>query len=414
MASKCPEPGQTEPRVESAPPPRSARLVLVKPDGTVLGVLPPFPVSTPWWQDAEPVVRAARVNHGIEVTLLRLLDTEMSQPQGGGVTYLAETDGYIGPIEPWHGGLPEHLLRLPCAKPGGPKADRDWAFYTLRGQGIEPSGAPVQMRTWNLSSIWKIPTAGQTVWLKSVPPFFAHEGRLLMALAGEPVPQVLAHDETRFLLAEIAGEDMHEPSPGQRLAMVTLLTSIQAAWKDRVDSLLALGLPDWRAAALAAAIENVVVRTAAELPFEDRRLLEAFARGLAQRFADCAACGIGDSLVHGDFHPGNFRGDDDKLTLLDWADSGVGHPLLDQPAFFEHAPRDNHPDVTAHWNRQILAAWPGSDPARAAQLLAPIAAARQAVIYRKFLDNIEPSEQVYHRTDPATWLSRAAQILRDE
>ena len=55
---------------------------------------------------------------------------------------------------------------------------------------------------------------------------------------------------------------------------------------------------------------------------------------------------------------------------------------------------------------------PGSNPARASVLLAPIAAARQAVIYRKFLDNIEPTEQVYHRTDPAKWLSRTAALVR--
>lgn len=396
------------------PPLRIARLVLVTPDGAILGALPPFPVSTPWWQDVQPVIRAARERYGIEINVLRLLETELPQPQGGGVTYLAETEEYGGPLEPWPGTITEHPLRLPHAKPGGPKADVNWAISALRKMGIEPSGAPVQIRTWNLSSIWRIPTAAQTVWMKCVPPFFAHEGPVLKALAGLRVPQLMGQDGARILLADIAGEDMHEPSPAQRLAMVTLLAGMQAAWKNRIGDLLALGLPDWRAPALTAAIESVMERTAVELPLEDRSVLDAFAESLPQRFADCAACGVGDSLVHGDFHPGNFRGDGGNLTLLDWADSGVGHPLLDQPAFFEHAPKENHPDVTALWSREILAAWPGSDPARAAHLLAPIAAARQAVIYRKFLDNIEPSEQVYHRADPATWLSRAAQILRRE
>jgi len=45
-------------------------------------------------------------------------------------------------------------------------------------------------------------------------------------------------------------------------------------------------------------------------------------------------------------------------------------------------------------------------------LLAPVAAARQAVIYRKFLDNIEPSEWPYHAADPAAWLHRAAGAVR--
>jgi hypothetical protein len=58
-----------------------------------------------------------------------------------------------------------------------------------------------------------------------------------------------------------------------------------------------------------------------------------------------------------------------------------------------------------------VAAWeraaPGSDPARAARLIPPLAALRQALIYRTFLDGIEASEQVYHRADVPAWLRRA-------
>jgi hypothetical protein len=57
---------------------------------------------------------------------------------------------------------------------------------------------------------------------------------------------------------------------------------------------------------------------------------------------------------------------------------------------------------------------PGSDPDRAAALLAPVAAARQAVVYQVFLDGIEPSEQPYHRADSPEWLGRAAVLVRAE
>ena len=66
------------------------------------------------------------------------------------------------------------------------------------------------------------------------------------------------------------------------------------------------------------------------------------------------------------------------------------------------------PAVQRHWAQAWREAVPGSDPQRAADLLAPVAAARQAVIYRAFLDRIEPSEHPYHRDDPARWLARAA------
>ena len=53
------------------------------------------------------------------------------------------------------------------------------------------------------------------------------------------------------------------------------------------------------------------------------------------------------------------------------------------------------------------------DEVMAAFLLAPVAAARQAVIYRKFLDNIEPAEHPYHRDDPAGWLRNTVALLAE-
>ena len=50
---------------------------------------------------------------------------------------------------------------------------------------------------------------------------------------------------------------------------------------------------------------------------------------------------------------------------------------------------------------------------RAASLIAPLAAARQALIYQGFLDAIEPSERPYHAADPAFWLARALDLAAD-
>jgi hypothetical protein len=384
----------------------------VTPDGAVVGSLPAVPVATSWWPEVEPVVAAVRERYGIDVTILRLLDAEFDRPHGGRVTYLAEVAGPVT-AEPWAGVLDDHPLRHPFARPVGPTADLAWAASVLAERGLRPAGSPIQIRSWNLSSLWRIPLAGQAAWLKVVPPFFAHEGALLARLAGEGVPTLLGHDGGRMLLAEVAGDDLYDAEPPQLLAMVTLLVGLQRSWSGRVDELLALGLPDWRAPALGAAIADVIERTADELAADDRATLREFLRGLPTRSAEVAACGLPDALVHGDFHPGNFRGDDRALTLLDWGDSGIGHPLLDQPAFLSRIPSDSVAPVREHWLQQWRAAVPGSDPARAAVLLAPIAAARQAAIYRGFLDRIEPAEHPYHRHDPVEWLQRTAALVRE-
>ena len=393
------------------PPGRTAQLVLVRPNGAVVGTLPAVPVATPWWQDVEPVVSAVRDCYGIDVTILRLLEAELDRPHGGRVTYLAEVARPVA-AEPWAGTLEEDPRRHAFARPGGTAADLAWAYAIMEKRGVRPAAAAVQVRTWNLSSLWRIPISGQTLWLKVVPPFFAHEGPLLTRLAGERVPALLGHQGGRMLLAEIAGDDLYDAGLPQLLEMVTLLVGLQRSWSGRADELLALGLPDWRPPALGPAIARVIERTALDLPTDDRAMLGEFVRGLPARFAAIAACGLPDTLVHGDFHPGNFRGEGCDLTLLDWGDSGVGHPLLDQPAFLGRISSDSVAPVREHWLRLWRAAVPGSDPLRAADLLAPIAAARQAVIYRGFLDRIEPSEHPYHRHDPAEWLQRTAATLR--
>jgi Ser/Thr protein kinase RdoA (MazF antagonist) len=389
------------------PAPRTAELVLVSPSGALIGRLPPLPVATPWWQEVEPVVHAVRARHGIEVAVLRLLEAERDRPPGGRVTYLAETADAIHAMA-WQGRLEAQPLRQAYARPGGPAADLAWAETVLAGLALRRTAPAIQVRTWNLSSLWRLPVEGQTLWLKVVPPFFAHEGSLLARLAGERVPRLLGHEGGRLLLAEIPGADLYEAQPPQLLEMVTLLVALQRSWMGRAAELLALGAPDWRGPALLPAIADVIARTADELSPAERVVLERFLQGLPNRFSDLSACGLGDSLVHGDFHPGNFRGQGRVLTLLDWGDSGLGHPLLDQAAFLDRVPADAREAVRAHWLDLWREAIPGSDPARAAALLAPIAAARQAVVYRGFLDRIEPAEHPYHRHDPADWLRRAA------
>ena len=383
------------------------------PEGDLIGSLPPVPVATPWWQDIAPVVEAVRAHHGVEVTVLRLLQSSEPAPPGGEVTYLGETAA-LPATEPWDGVLSEHPLRLDYARPGGPARDLAWARDVLARAGLAIDAAPVQVRTWNLSSLWRLGAGGRTFWLKVTPPFMAHEGAVLEALAGAPVPSLIAHDGARILMPEIPGEDCYEARGPILARMIDLFVELQASWIGRSDALLALGVNDWRAKSLAKAIQATFERNADDLGEEDRDDLSRFVDDLDDRFAAVAACGVPDSLVHGDFSPGNLRSDGEALTLIDWGDSGVGHPLLDQSAFLGRVPAEYVATLTDRWHEAWRRLAPGSDPARASGLLAPVGLLRQAVVYQGFLEGIEPSEHPYHRADPADRLHRAADLIRRE
>jgi hypothetical protein len=61
--------------------------------------------------------------------------------------------------------------------------------------------------------------------------------------------------------------------------------------------------------------------------------------------------------------------------------------------------------------RAWIAAWsssvPGCDPARALRITEPLCHRAYAVRYQEFLDGMEPSEQIYHRGDPAAAIRAA-------
>ena len=377
----------------------------------MLGALPPFEVELPWWQEVGPVVDGALAHHGVEVTVLRLLTAEPSPFSAGGpVAYLAEVgDGEVPPVRAWDGDpMADDPLRAPWARPGGPAADLAWADAALADQGTPRAGPARQVRTWNLSSLWRLPTEEGGAWLKVVPPFFAHEGRILSQLPTAIAPPLLATEGPRVLLAEVPGDDQYEATGEALVQMVHLLVGLQATWVDRVDDVLLLGGPDWRPAALTALLEDLVERTASQLEPAVAGRVTALVAGRADRFSALEGCGLPDTLVHGDFHRGNVRGSAGRFVLLDWGDCGAGHPMLDQAAFLDRLAADDQARVraawTAAWRRQI----PGCDPDRAADLLAPVAALRQALIYQVFLDGIEASERTYHEGDVAVWLTHAA------
>ena len=389
-------------------------MVLVTPEGALLGVLPDFAVDLPWWQEVWPLVEAVRTRFGVKITVLRMLHAGEPGPAGIVVTYLAETAQSPSDAHPWDGELDDHCLRLPYAKPGGPAADLAWAADVLAAHGLEFDAPPIQVRTWNLSSLWRLSAGGMTFWLKVTPPFMAHEGALIEALAGGPVPTLLGRDGGRILMPEIAGEDGYGAREPLLSLMVDLLVPLQRNWIGRTDQLLQIGLNDWRPPALGAAIAKTFERNADQLAPAVRATLAPLIGMLDRRLADATACGPPDTLVHGDFHPGNLRWDGAVLTLLDWGDAGVGHPLLDEPAFLMRVSAEEAPRLRERWHAAWRTASPGSDPGRASALLAPIAVLRQAVVYQGFLDSIEPSEHAYHRADPPERLACAAVLLADE
>ncbi len=397
--------------VRVSDPGRTATLVLVH-DGAVLGCLPPVGLPMPWWPESHDVVAAVRERFGIDVTLLRLLDAPSDRLWGGHVTYLAETAGRPPlPLEPYAGDpLADDPLRQVWARPGGPAALLAWAEQELGDRGIRATGPPEQIRSWNLSAIWRLPTSEGRVWLKAVPSFFAHEGAVIDWIGPGTAPRLVAHTRGRVLMAEIPGPSNHDTrGPALLLPMVDLLTRLQERSVGRTDELVGLGVPDRRLAVMLPRIMAVVDEHASTLSGPERNAVELLVHDLPRRLGDIDSCGIPDALVHGDFHPGNVGGSVDQYVILDWGDSFVGNPLIDELAFVR---RLGSADRVAA-REAFVAAWrriaPSADPERAAALLRPVLPLLAAVMYADFCAAIEPAERVYHSSDVTAMLRHAAE-----
>ncbi|GGR73446.1 hypothetical protein GCM10010169_16860 [Micromonospora fulviviridis] len=384
---------------------RTVTLVLVDAAGRPLGALPPYDVPEPWWQQVGAIVDEARRRYGVDVAVLRLLAGDRPEPPGGHVTYLGEvTDPPAVPLTPAPVDLTPHPLRAPYAEPGGPARSVDWATGELRRLG-RPVTAVAQHRTWNLSAIWRLDGPAGSAWLKQVPPFFRHEAavlRWLGAAAPTTAPTLLAADDTgRLLLDHVPGEDRYGADEAERAAVAAEHHAVQLRAAGDTAGLVAAGVPDLRGPALAGWIRD---RLAPHDPAAAADLLA----GLDDRIDQVRDCGLPDTLVHGDLHPGNVRGDGTRGVVIDWGDAFVGHPAFDILRLTETLDPPVAGRLLDAWAARWRADVPGSDPERAVKLLGPVAHLRMAAVYAMFLAGIEPSEHAYHVLDVPACLERAA------
>jgi len=384
-----------------------------------LGVIGPFPVSVPWWSEVEPVAAQLRELLDVPVLVLRLLLVDGGEGgRDGHVTYHVAAlnrpaPGLLAerPVDQAALTGPEGL-RSPWARLEGLLEVLSWAADTLGAAGRRVTGPAVQRKTWNLAALFRLPTDNGSVWLKTTPRFAADEASVIAAFARvDPalVPPVIGAGPRRVLLGHLPGQDCWDASPTIITSAVRRLAAAQAVLADRPAS-LPPGLPDRRAPVIAGQIRALLDGQAGgELSAGET----AAARGLLTRFALLDDCGLPDTIVHGDFHPGNWRSDGGPPAIVDWADAHLGNPVLDGLRACDFLPPRRRPVAARAWIDAWASRIPGCEPARALRIAGPLAHLMYAVRYQEFLNGIEPSERIYHLGDPAAAIRAALRSAQD-
>ncbi len=394
---------------------------------TWLGSIAPFEVESPWWADAQPVSEHLGELLGTRATVLRLVDVVGGvNPAGGLATYHVEVEAT--PIDPgWRAVDPDelaaisapHPLRAAYAKSGGPASDLRWADEALRALDRPRAGAAVQVKTWNLSGVHRIPTGCGAAWLKRVNGWQTPESVVINAVAGiDPglVHTLLAADPVtgRTLVEDAPGEDAWVPDQAAVEQAVTRWVGVQAALSapHQRQRLVAAGVPDLSLARMGQRLTTGLLEAPLALPSAERAMLQELVDELPARLGALADTGLPDTVVHGDFQGGNWRTDGSNLKLMDWSDAAITHPALDVAGLLASLPPDRREATLDLWAHRWQSAVPGSDPYAAAALVEPLQPLQAALLYQHFLDHIEPSERRYHEGDPAAMVRVAVNRRR--
>jgi hypothetical protein len=258
-------------------------------------------------------------------------------------------------------GAPVPALRPPWARPGWHAEAETWA-----GSALEP------VRSWPLSAVLR----GETGWLKAVFPLFHHEPAVTEALAREHprhVPSVLRADHERgwLLLDELPGKHVEDGDRTAAAAALRALAEIHRSWSGRAGELIGLGAQDRR-------------RNTGSLP-------------------------LPDTLVHGDFHPGNAMFDGTRAAIFDWSDACVAHPLFDLHLFLFWTEDEDARSFLVDAYAEPWAGMVSADELRAAlPHAAPLSCLHQAESYHAIHAACAPDDRWWFAGEEERWRERAS------
>ncbi|MGK7935173.1 MAG: phosphotransferase family protein [Xenococcaceae cyanobacterium] len=232
-------------------------------------------------------------------------------------------------------------VRSPWAEIGWFSEVVKWINLQLDLLGLGAIISLEQIINWELSCLLKAKTRVGNIYFKASSAAFQDEPsktNLLTQLYPTYLPNLLAIDtDKRWMLME--------EFTGDLLAEITDFESWQQALRsfaqmqikaiDEVDRLIALGFSDARLDRLNSQIESLldtpilVSKPDRGLSEADLELLRSLIPQLKVICDELAACGISQTLVHGDFHGHNIVSTNEGYIYFDWSYAAISHPFFD-------------------------------------------------------------------------------------
>ena len=404
-------------------------------------------------RSAIPVNKAMTEQFGLRTSLLRCLFHRRSGDGPGVIrAYAMERcgEGDVGPrgarwvasheladvplasdddrmaLDAWIEGVIEPKeLRAAWYSPGWWDSAIGWIDEVMAGQGIARSGPSEHVRSWVLSSIIRTPTSHGDIYFKAVPPFMAHEGAAMTAVAREcprMVPPPIACDAQRgwVLMSDFAGRSLADISEFERWQdAVRMHARMQVDQAGRTQSWIDRGLPDRSLRRMVDLIDPLITVSAKALSDGPDGLsddeIQAL-RGLSMRLkfmcARLADFNIPHSLVHGDLGGNILVKGDGEFVFFDWTDACISHPFFDMTTMADTVFDDNvfrgDESVGVRIRDAYLEPWAKYGPmdrlVQAYDAARPLGALHQAMTYMWILTNIAEDARWEVEVGLPTWI----------
>lgn len=227
--------------------------------------------------------------------------------------------------------------------PGWRRRVTRWIDAALSENDLQRTGPfeAVHMRPWSL--VLPATTTGGRVYFKATSSGLRYEAALVQLLSEMfpcNLPELLAVDQGQgWFLSKDGGEKLRfalqAGTPALWEDVLDDYAKIQLVMIDRVDQLLALGMPDRRPQALPELFHQVLeepqmlcVGHPEGLTASELHALDAFAPRLQVLCDRLAAFHLPASLDHGDMHDGNIFVGGKRPRFVDWGDAAVAHPFF--------------------------------------------------------------------------------------
>jgi hypothetical protein len=222
--------------------------------------------------------------------------------------------------------------------------EKAWIEQSLKSQGIEITGAIVDIHKRPWSAVLRVPTSSGDIYFKAVGSAFTFEPLLteaLYRLRPDCILKVFAVDAERgWMLMADGGRTLRmafKEGLDRRTwnEVLALYAGLQIDLASHVDELLAMGVRDRRTVKLPAHYQELLEEKEWLMIDQPDGLAPAEYQHLVALIPDVeatcrrlAAYAVPDSLHHNDLHDANVFYNDGAITFFDWGDSSIAHPFF--------------------------------------------------------------------------------------